>query len=92
MIGVCKSPWYSSLPYERLTDVTTIKECQLKCQKNPKCKFFKYSYLGRKCSLWNMAGLYCGGYLGVSNSILKTCGKGEQNIHFCICTVKTIQS
>ena len=69
-------------PIQTLTGLT-IKECQLKCQANPQCNFFKS--VNSECSLWKTARKGCDNYLGVSNSILKTCGKGDQIFHFCKC-------
>ena len=77
MIGMCWRPTAYVLPIQTLTGLT-IKECQLRCQTNPKCNFFKSLYPHRRCSLWRSEEDRCDGYLGVSNSILKTCGKGDQ--------------
>ena len=87
MIGMCWSPLSMEnmeRPIQMLTGLT-IKECQLKCQKNRQCYFFKSLYPNRECSLWKKVKSGCDDYLGVSNSILKTCGKGDQMFHFCKC-------
>ena len=54
-----------------------IYECQIKCQTDRKCSFVKSVQKAQTCEMFTKPNKVCVGYLGLSDSILKTCGKKD---------------
>ena len=63
--------------YTNIQFNSNINECQIKCQIDNKCSYVKYVWKAQTCEMFTVPNKVCVGYLGLSDAILKTCGRKD---------------